>query len=148
MNMNTREFSAWCFNEAVRVGTIINMASAHDGETATEALEDLLRECESDRLCELFGEGIRTYLALDDSTYAALEYLANRRIYGFVVEVHRAIRKYAANLKSSQYSWGYMATKLFYAESLDDAFVDRIQAWAGEQDDKERAAAAVKTPSV
>lgn len=155
MRLNSVDFSEWCFNQAVRIGTILNVGASHDGESGNDSIEDLIDGHTDKELGEIFGKGLSDQLSArlkDERKYSkgkksltskervaeTLQYFVDNRMYGYVVYVERAVHTFRAD-DSASYSFGHMNVKLIYGDDLDEKMVEKIQAWDTEMVAKEKA---------
>jgi hypothetical protein len=142
MTIDSMEFATWCFDNGVRVAWILPVAAAHDGERATEILNEIIEDADTDGLAKIFGDDVRPYLDNADTSSRddMLEYFSSARITGFLVRVERQVRKYDTKCKGMYSSgWGYFSLETWITDTIGPEFIEKVRKWSDRLLAKEKA---------
>ena len=130
----------------VRMSQIILLAGMlTDGDALPDPLCDLLEEADDKTLRECFP----------DMPAALLDDRENKELFredfmcwvfqagklGFVIQFDRPVMRYAADGRSTGYSWGHYAQHWAYGDTLDEAVAKGLE-WAYKREAAEKAKAA------
>lgn len=104
----------------------------NDGECIGDDLKEFADDLDPEAATRLFPDFVKR---LDDPTEFdsddLLEYLMERRVLGYLVQVATPVMEQHGS-QSSTFSWGYYNTRWLYAEDLA-GIVDQAEAWATER---------------
>jgi hypothetical protein len=144
MEFSTKEFASWCFDNDVRLGTIISLGACHDGNECTQVMADLIDSHTDDELGRIFSapdlaKWMKPFEAENEERYEyILQFLLDRRIYGFLVTVEIAVREYYDGGGRYSSSWGYFSIDQMYTEALDSFFCGALRHLIGKFRVKEK----------
>lgn len=132
--------------QTVRMDQIILLAGMlNDGDAMADPLRELLEDEDDKTLQQCFPDMPANLLACrDDDGDLWLEEFSSWAFHadkwGFLIKFARPVMKWAADERSSTYSWGYYATCWAYGETLEEAIAKGLE-WAQQREAAEKAKA-------